>query len=79
MIIVKLILLFIGVLLLLGGFISFIYIRINLKPNYIKNLDDYYYEFEDQHPGLQKYDRLSSLAKITIAIGVLFLFIVFVI
>ena len=76
MVIIKILLLFIGVFLFLGGIFFYIYIRIKLKPMLSKDLEDYYYEFEDQHPGLQKYDKLSNLAKMTSVMGVIFLFIV---
>ena len=76
MLILKLILLFIGVLLFLAGVIGYIYVRFKYKPMIAKELEDYYYEFEDQHPGLQKYDKLSSLAMITTTVGVLLLFVV---
>jgi len=34
-----------------------IYVKLRLRPKDGSDLDDYYYEFEDQHPGFAKYTK----------------------
>ena len=40
--------------LLIVSVIAHIYVRIRLRPG-DSDLDDYYYEFEDQHPEVARY------------------------
>ena len=50
----------IGVVLLLGSIAGYFYVRIRLKPR-DPDLDDYYYEFEDEHPEVALYNKWLSL------------------
>jgi len=45
-----------------------IYVRLRLRPKDDSDLDDYYYEFEDRHPGFARYTKWS---RITFAAAVL--------
>ena len=56
-----------------------IYVKMRLRKGYDADLDDYYYEFEDQHPGLAKYDKWSKITFAAIVISVLLLFLAAVI
>jgi len=56
-----------------------LYVNYRLRPKDDSDLDDYYYEFEHQHPGLAKYTKWSRITFIAAAIGVLLLFIAAVI
>ncbi len=64
----------IGGCLFLAGFTAHIYVRVRLNPKNDPELDDYYYEFEDQHPGLMKYTRWSRITFNAAVAGALLLF-----
>ncbi len=49
------------------------YVRLRLRPP-DEDLDDYYYEFEDQHPGLARYSKWSKITFTAAAIAALLLF-----
>jgi len=51
-----------------------IYVRIRLRPKEGSDLDEYYYEFEDQHPQYAQYTRWLKATSTAIAISVLLLF-----
>jgi hypothetical protein len=55
--------------------IAYIYVKLRLRPKEDSDLDDYYYEFEDQHPGLAKYTKWSSITFTAVVISMLLLFI----
>ncbi len=65
---------------MLGGFlivaalIAHIYVRVRLRPRDDSDLDEVYYEFEDQDP---EYARYSHWLKITIAMGALGMLLMF--
>lgn len=48
-----------------------------LRPK-SEELDDYYYELEDQHPGLQRYHFWKRLFLVMIIISMLLMMILFV-
>ncbi|MHC4394078.1 MAG: hypothetical protein ACYS1A_00350 [Planctomycetota bacterium] len=50
-------------------------VRIHLRPKDDSDLDDYYYEFEDQHPAYAKYLKWSKITFIGVVISLLLLFI----
>jgi hypothetical protein len=52
-----------------------LYVRIRLRPKNNSDLDDYYYEFEEQHPAYAKYTKWSKITFAAIAIATLLLFI----
>lgn len=51
------------------------YVRIRLRPKEDSDLEDYYYEFEEQHPGYANYMKWSRITFIAAAAGALLLFI----
>ena len=51
-----------------------IFVKIRMRPGEDSDLDDYYHEFEDQHPGLAKYDKWSRITLTGAVIGALGLF-----
>jgi hypothetical protein len=56
-----------------------IYVKIRLRPKEDSDLDDYYYEFEDQHPGYAKYTKWSKITFTAVAVAALLLFLAAVI
>jgi hypothetical protein len=52
-----------------------IYIRLRLNPKEGSDLDDYYYEFEDQHPGFAKYSKWSKITFTAVVVSMLLLLI----
>ena len=63
----------IGVVLLLGSIAGYFYVKIRLKPK-DPDLDDYYCEFEDEHPEVARYNKWLNLTMSAIALAVLLLF-----
>lgn len=49
-----------------------IYVKVRLRPG--DDLDDYYHEFEDQHPGYAKYSKWSRITLTAAVISMLLLF-----
>jgi hypothetical protein len=52
-----------------------IYVRLRLNPKNDTELDDYYHEFEEQHPEYAKYTKWLKITFTAIVISVLLLFI----
>ncbi len=61
--------------LFLISFAAHLYVKLHLRSKYDSDLDDYYHEFEDQHPGLAQYSKWSRITFIGITISVLLLFV----
>jgi len=59
--------------------IAYIYVKLRLRPKEGSDLDDYYYEFEDQHPGFAKYTKWSNITFTAVVISMLLIFIAAVI
>ena len=63
-----------------GGFLfllslaAHLYVRVYLRPRGKSDLDDYYYEFEDQHPQYARYTRWLQISLGGAAVGMLLLF-----
>ena len=57
---------------------GYIYVKLRLKPDDF-DLDDYYYEFEDQHPAFAKYTKWSRITFTAAVIAALLLFLALVI
>ncbi|MFH1370114.1 MAG: hypothetical protein ABII09_02345 [Planctomycetota bacterium] len=57
------------------SFGSYLYLSRKLKKEYDPDLDDYYYEVEDRHPGLMKYNKWSKITFALAALSALLLFI----
>ena len=66
-----------GMLLIISA-IANVFVRITLKPKQDDDLDDYYYEFEDQHPDYRRYLKWSRITFTGICIAVLLLFLAMV-
>jgi hypothetical protein len=52
-----------------------IYVKLRLNPKQGSDLDDYYYEFEDQHPGFAKYSKWSKITFIAVVVSMILLLI----
>ena len=52
-----------------------LYVRIKLNPKDDPELDEYYHEFEDQHPEYARYTKWLKITFTAIVISVLLLFI----
>lgn len=70
----RIILLIIGSLLFLFSLAAHIYVRVRLSPQADSDLDDVYWEFEDDHPDYARYIKWSKLTLATAALGALLLF-----
>jgi len=64
--------------LFLISFAGYLYVKLSLKPKEGSDLDDYYYEFEDQHPALAKYTKWSKITFTVAVIAALLLFLALV-
>lgn len=58
----------------LAGVLAHIFVKIKMRPGAGSDLDDYYHEFEDQHPQLAKYEKWSKITLTGTIIGMLGLF-----
>jgi len=65
--------------LFLVSFIGYLYVQVRLRREYDEDLDDYYFEFEDQHPGLAKFNKWSRITLTTAVISALMLFMAMII
>ncbi len=54
---------------------GYVYVKLRLRGEADKDLDDYCYEFEDLHPGLARYTKWSQITFTTAVIAVLLIFI----
>jgi len=52
-----------------------LYVRLRLNPRNDPELDDYYWEFEEDHPGYARYSRWSTITFSAAVIAALLLFI----
>jgi hypothetical protein len=52
-----------------------IYVKLRLNPKEGSDLDDYYYEFEDQHPGFAKYTKWSKITFTAVVVSMLLILI----
>ena len=62
-------------LILVAAIAAYIIVRICMKPKQDSDLDDYYYEFEDQHPGLARYQKWSQYTFTTAIVAALIFFV----
>lgn len=51
-----------------------VYVRIRLRPKEDSDFDDYYYEFEDQHPAYARYIKWSKITFTAACLAILLLF-----
>lgn len=63
-----------GGFLFLGSAAAHIYARVRLRPRDSSDIDDDYYESEDQHPDYARYTKWLRLTMAGAAAGVLLLF-----
>lgn len=68
----------IGGLLFVVSVVAHICVRLYLRPKDDSELDDYYYELEDLHPGYARYTKWVRITTGGAALGVLLLFLTFV-
>ena len=74
----KTILLLIAGPLFLLSLAAYIYVQIRLRPRPGSDWEDYYHEFEDQHPTLARYNKFSKITFAAAAIAALLLFLTLV-
>lgn len=67
------VLLLIAAPLFLISLAAHIYVKLRLSPKKDSDLDDYYYEFEDQHPGLATYTKWSNITFAAAVVSMLLL------
>jgi hypothetical protein len=70
----KVIILLIGGLVFIVSAAAHLYVKIKLLPKQDSELDEIYWEFENSHQPLARYDRLSQITFAGIVIGTLLLF-----
>ncbi len=58
---------------------GYLYVKVRLQPKEDSDLDDYYYEFENQHPAFARYTKWSRITFAAAAIAALLLFLALVI
>ncbi len=75
---IKLVLILISGLLFTASAAAHFYAKVRLRPRQESDLDAYYHEFEDQHPGLARYNAWcrASLTGVVIAMLLMFLAVV---
>jgi len=64
----------VGGFLFLGSLAAHLYARVRLRPADDSDLDECYYEFEDQHPEYLRYDRWLRMTMAGAALGMLLVF-----
>jgi hypothetical protein len=69
----------IGGFLFLGSLAAHVYARIQLRPRDDSDLDDVYYEFEDEHPGYARYTQWLRVTMAGAALGMLLVFVAIII
>ncbi|UCG48978.1 MAG: hypothetical protein JSU94_04180 [Phycisphaerales bacterium] len=60
--------------LFLISIVGYFIVRLRLRPRDHSDLDDYYHEFEDQHPDYARYLKWSRITFVGAALGALLLF-----
>ena len=63
-----------GGFLFTGSLAAHVYTRIWLRPSEDSDLEDYYHEFEDEHPEYARYSQWLSVTMAGATLGVLLLF-----
>ena len=65
----------IGGFLVVGSLAAHLYARVRLRPRDDSDLDDYYHEFEDQHPEYARYTTWLNVTLAGAAAGMLLMFV----
>ncbi len=68
-----LLILFAGLLFLVSA-AAHIYAKVRLRPRDDSDVDNYYHEFEDQHPGLARYNAWCRVTLTGVIIAMLLMF-----
>ena len=72
---IKITMIIVGGPLFVFSAIAYIYVKFTMRPESDHNLDDCYYEFEDAHQGLNRYEKWSRITYTAAVIGALLLFV----
>ena len=75
---IKLMLILISGLLFTASAAAHLYAKVRLRPREDSDLDDYYHEFEDQHPGLARYNAWCRVTLTGVIIAMLLMFLAIV-
>ncbi|MEJ5259556.1 MAG: hypothetical protein WHS88_05130 [Anaerohalosphaeraceae bacterium] len=70
---IRILLIAAGGLLFTAGLAAFLYVRIKLKPTW-KEIEETYYEFEEVHPAMRRYQLGLQISMALIAAAMLLLF-----
>jgi len=65
--------------LFLISIVAHFYVKIRLRPKENSDLEDYYYEFEEQHPDYANYLKWSRITFTATAVSALLLFLAMII
>jgi len=65
----------VGGLLFLGSLVAHVVVRIRLRPSDDSELEDVYYEFEDEHPDYARYNQGLKITMAGAALGMLLVFV----
>lgn len=60
------------------SFAAYLYVQFRMRPKPGSDWEDYYHEFEDQHPEVARYNKWSRITFAGLALAVLLLFIALV-
>lgn len=69
---IRLVLVAAGGLLFAAGLAGCLYVRLQLKPRW-EQIEETYYEFEDAHPAMKRYQRGLHISRALIAASMLLL------
>jgi hypothetical protein len=65
--------------LFIASAVAHIYVKVRLRPRDDSDLDNYYHEFEDQHPGLARYNAWCRVTLTGVIIAMLLMFLAIVV
>lgn len=71
----RIVLIMVGAPLFLVSLAAHFFVKWRLRSGFDSDLDDYYYEFEEQHPDYARYLKWSRITFIGMAAGVVMMFI----
>ena len=61
--------------LFLKSLIAHIYVKLRLRPKPDSDFDDYYHEFQDQHPDFARYTKWHRITFLALTLSALLLFV----
>jgi len=56
-----------------------LYVKLRMRPKDDSDFDDYYYEFQEQHPDFARYTKWSKITFTCVVIAVVLLFLAVVV